>query len=145
MYIPDPRIRMPPPVPDLQEADLVTPAGAIDRSMLMRIAIHRARRELGAYAAMAAPRPWAELLEEELRRTWSIARIMRDCAAGRRHVAAMTPAEQRIRRLELHLQRLRHGLATPSCAKTEDDIAHVETLLARARADQLAAIAEAAE
>jgi hypothetical protein len=137
---------MPPPIPsELREADLVTPAGVIDRLMLVRIAVHRARRELGAYAAMATPRPWAELLEEELRRTWSIARIMRDCAAGRRVVAAMTPAEQRIRRLELRLQRLRHGLATPSCAKTEDDITDVEALLARARADQLAAIAEAAE
>jgi hypothetical protein len=137
---------MPPPFPpELREADLVTPAGANDRLMLLRIAVQRARRELGAYAAMATPRPWTELLEEELRRTWSIARIMRDCAAGRRGVAAMTPAEQRIRRLELHLQRLRHGLATPSCVKTEDDIAHVQVLLARARADQLAAIAEAAE
>jgi hypothetical protein len=92
---------MPPPIPtELREADLVTSAGAIDRLMLVRIAAHRARRELGAYAAMATPRPWAELLEEELRRTWSIARIMRDCAAGRRVVTAMAPAEQRIRRTE---------------------------------------------
>src|SRR5262245_2789295 len=47
--------------------------------------------------------------------------------------------------LELRLHRLRYGLATPACAKTEDDIAHVEAELAQARADQLATIAQAAE
>jgi hypothetical protein len=130
------------------ESALIAPAGAINRSMLMRIAMQRARRELAAYAAIGAPRPWPELLGEELRRTWSIAEMMRQCRQGRRD-AALTPAEQHIRQLEFRLERLRHGLATPSCAKTQDDIAHYERLLARARAvagrDAPMAIAQAAE
>ena len=131
------------------ESALIAPAGAINRSMLMRIAMQRARRELAAYAAIGAPRPWPELLGEELRRTWSIAEMMRQCRQGRRDHAALTPAEQHIRQLEFRLERLRHGLATPSCAKTQDDIAHYERLLARARAvagrDAPMAIAQAAE
>jgi hypothetical protein len=125
----------------LHETDLITPAGVINRSTLMRIATYRARRELEAYAAMGAPRPRSELLGEELRRTWSIAKVMLECEAGRRAFARMPPAERHIRQLELRLEKLRRGLATPSCAKTQDDIAHYETLLARARV----AIAEAAE
>ena len=47
---------MPPPIPtELREADLVTPAGAIDRMMLVRIAVQRARRE-----AMGGLRPGRE-------------------------------------------------------------------------------------
>src|SRR5262245_66281785 len=114
MCISESRIRMPRSIPtELREADLITPIGTIDRSMLMRIAVHRARRELAAYAAMAAPRSWAELLSEELRRTWSIARTARDCAAGGRSIAGMKPAERRNRQLELRLHRLRYGLSHP--------------------------------
>ncbi len=118
---------------------------AIDRSMLMRIAADRARREREAYAAMGAPRPWSELIGEELRRTWSIAKVMLECEQGRRALANMPPAARQIRQLELRLHKLRHGLATPSCAKTRDDIAHDEALLARARANEHGAMADAAE
>src|SRR2546422_959310 len=38
------------------ESALITPAGAINRSMLMRIALQRARRELAAYAAIGRRR-----------------------------------------------------------------------------------------
>ena len=131
------------------ESALIAPAGAINCSMLMRIATQRARRELAAYAAIGAPRHWPELLGEELRRTWSIAKVMYECEQGRRELAALTPAEQYVRQLEFRLERLRRGLATPSCAKTQDDIAHYERLLARARAvagcDACVVIAQAAE
>ncbi len=132
-------------VPELRESDLVSPTDAIDRSMLMRIAADRARREREAYAAMGAPRPWSELIGEELRRTWSIAKVMLECEQGRRALANMPPAARQIRQLELRLHKLRHGLATPSCAKTRDDIAHDEALLARARANEHGAMADAAE
>jgi hypothetical protein len=127
----------------LRESDLIGPTGAIDRSVLMRIAAHRAARELAAYAAVGSPRPWRELIGEELARGWSIAKVMREGAAGRRAFATLPPAEQAVRALELRLTILRCGLATPSCAKTDDDIAHYEVLLARARA--AATMAEAAE
>lgn len=141
---------MPPLSPiDPCESALITSAGAINRSTLVRIAAQRARRELAAYAAIGAPRPWSELLGEELRRTWSIAKVMHECQQGRRELAALTSAERYIRQLEFRLERLRRGLATPSCAKTQDDIAHYERLLARARAaadcDARVAIAQAAE
>ena len=42
---------------ELRETDLVTAAGAIDRSMLRRIAAQRARRESAACVAAGAPRP----------------------------------------------------------------------------------------
>jgi len=45
----------------------------------------------------------------------------------------------------LQLHKLRHGLATPPGAKTRDDIAHCEALLARAREDEPAAMPQAAE
>ena len=126
---------MPPFGPiDPCESALIAPAGAINRSMLMRIATQRARRELATYAAIGAPRPWPELLGEELRRTWSIAKVMHECRQARRERATLTPAEQHIRQLEFRLERLRRGFATPSCAKTQDDIAHYERLLAWARA-----------
>ena len=130
---------------DLREADLIDSAGAIDRELLMQVAAQRARRELAAYAAMGSPRPWRELIGEELARGWSLAHLMRACAAGRRAFAGLPPAEQRIRQLELRLAILRDGLATPACAKTRDDIAHHEALLERARAAGAAAMAEAAE
>jgi hypothetical protein len=102
---------MPPLSPiDPCESALISSAGAINRSMLTRIATQRARRELAAYAAIGAPRPWPELLGEELRRTWSIAKVMRECRQGRRDLAALTPAEQHIRQLEFRLERLRRGL-----------------------------------
>src|SRR5260370_33674371 len=104
--------------------------------MLLRIATQRARRELAAYAAIGAPRHWPELLGEELRRTWSIAKVMHECEQGRRELTVLTPAERHVRQLEFRLARLRRGLATPSCAKTQDDIAHYERLLARAPAAQ---------
>jgi len=131
------------------ESALITPAGAINRSMLMRIALQRARRELAAYAAIGAPRPWPELLGEELRRTWSIAKVMYECEQGRRELSTLTPAARHIRQLEFRLERLRRGLATPPCAKTRDDIAHYERLLAWARAtagcESRVATAQAAE
>ena len=141
---------MPPFSPaDPCESALMTPAGAINRSMLMRIATRHARRELAAYAAIGAPRPWSELLGEELRRTWSIAKVMYECEQGRRELAALPPPERHVRQLEFRLERLRRGLATPPCAKTQDDIAHYERLLARARAAagcySRAATAQAAE
>jgi hypothetical protein len=118
----------------LRETDLVTPAGAINRAVLMRIAAARARREFLAYAATGAPRPWRALFAEQLMRTWSIARVLAECRAGRRAVAALPAAERKIRQLELRLEILRRGLATPSCAKTQDDLAQIEALLERARA-----------
>jgi hypothetical protein len=130
---PGPRGRIPPPPADLREADLVTAAGAIDRAMLMRIAGQRAGREMAGNATIGAPRAWRELFGEELRRCWSIAKMLRECRNGRDALAKMPPAEQRIRQLEFRLHKLRHGLATPPCAKTRDDIAHCEALLARAR------------
>jgi hypothetical protein len=137
-----------PPSPgpaELNETDLVTAAGAIDRPLLVRIAAQRARREAAAYAATGAPRPWRELLGEELRRTWSIARVLRECRQGRDALTQISPAELRIRELELQLHKLRHGLATPPGAKTRDDIAHCEALLARAREDEPAAAWQAAD
>lgn|SRR5262245_2227235 len=129
----------------LREADLITAAGDIDRSMLIRIAAQRARCEEAAYVATGAPRPWCELLGEELRRTWSIAKVLRECRQGRDALMRISPAEQRIRQLELRLHKLRHGLATPPGAKTRDDIAHCEALLAREKADEHAAMPQASE
>ena len=130
---------------ELRETDLVTAAGAIDRSMLRRIAAQRARRESAACVAAGAPRPWCELLGEEVRRAWSIAQVLRECRQGRDALSKLSPAELRIRQLELQLHKLRHGLATPPGAKTRDDIAHCEALLARARQDEPAAMPQAAE
>jgi hypothetical protein len=146
---PDSRLRHEPttsrhaPLTRLSESDLVTADGAINRSMLMRIARHRALRERQSYAAMGTPRPWSELLGEEMRHTWSIAKVMVECRKARSEFAKLTPAEQSIRQLELRLHKLRYGLATPSCAKTEDDIAHHERLLEHSR--KRAATVEAAE
>jgi hypothetical protein len=125
---------------NLRETDLVTAAGAIDRSALMRIAAQRARRETAAYAAAGTPRPWGELLGEELRRGWSIAKVLRECRQGRDALSELSPAELRILQLELQLHKLRRGLATPPGAKTRDDIAHCEALLANAREDESAAM-----
>ena len=100
-------------VPLLRESDLVTAAGAIDRAVLMRIAAARARGEFLGYAAIGAPRPWRTLLAEELARTWSLARLLAESAAARRAVAALPPSLRRLRRLELRLEILRRGLATP--------------------------------
>jgi hypothetical protein len=136
----------PSPCPaELHETDLVTAAGAIDRSLLVRIAAQRARREAATYVATGARRPWCELLGEELRRTWSIAGMLRECRQGRDALTQISPAELRIRELELQLHKLRHGLATPPGAKTRDDIAHCEALLARAREDEPAATWQAVE
>jgi len=128
---------------ELHETDLVTAAGAIDRSALMRIAAQRARRETEACVAAGAARPWCELLAEELRRGWSIAKVLRECRQGREALSVLSPAELRIRQLELQLHKLRRGLATPPGAKTRDDIAHCEALLARAREDEPAATLQA--
>jgi hypothetical protein len=111
----------------------------------VRIAAQRAGREAAAYVATGAPRPWCELLGEELRRTWSIARMLRECRRGRYALTKISPTELRIRELELQLHKLRHGLATPPGAKTRDDIAHCEALLARAREDEPSATWQAAD
>jgi hypothetical protein len=71
--------------------------------------------------------------------------MLRECRQGRDALTQISPAELRIRELELQLHKLRHGLATPPGAKTRDDIAHCEALLARAREDETAATWQAAE
>ena len=114
----------------LRETDLVTAAGAIDRSMPRRIAAQRARRESAACVAAGAPRPWCELLGEEVRRAWSIARCCANagkarCAfetiAGR---AAHPPARTAIAQAAARAR-------DPARREEGDDIAHCEALLAR--------------
>jgi hypothetical protein len=97
--------------------------------MLMRISVQRAQRERAAYTTMGTARAWNELVSEELRRTWAIAQVMRECKLGRQATTNLSAIERETRALELQLERLRHGLATPSHLKTQDDIARLEALV----------------
>jgi hypothetical protein len=82
--------------------DLNRPDGSIDRSVLMTLAIRRARQERAECARPGHAEPWRKCLSDALKWMWAIAKNQRDAiSAARAPALVMDPATVLRRELEL--------------------------------------------
>ena len=85
-------------------SDLTDASGKINASVLMRLALQRARSEQAAYNAMGWTRKFSVVLSQSLIMIWCSAKAQRDAKIAAKLTAAMTPNQRNAQMLELNAE-----------------------------------------